>query len=283
MSEEGMDAGDISAEEIAEAKALGWKEASEWKGDISKHIDARTFLEKGKHILPFVQANAKRLGGEVESLQAQLRASQEAIKAANTAIAALEESHAADVAEQVEAARRDIKAQLAAASRDGDHEQVAELTDKLTQLNTADKDAGGDGEGKDDKPPAPQLHPEAIAWYRDNVEFVQDPRRMALANAESILLRQEGDKSVGKEFLEKVAQRVETILGGARKAGKVEGGNGGTGRGSDGGGTGKTYADLPAEAKKACDKLAARLVGPNRAHKDIASWRKSYATQYFQE
>lgn len=221
----------------------------------------------------------------------QLDSVQASLDAANAAIEALEESRAEDVKEQVEAARETLKKQLVTASRDGDHEGVADLTDKLTQLNTAD-DAVADEEEKDKdkdkkKNQRPTLHPEVVQWYKDNPDFATDARKSALANVIAAEMRQAGEASVGKVFLDKVAAEVDKTLGGAagqRGTAKVEAGGGGGARGNRGGDVPeKTYADLPAEAKAACDKMSARLVGPNRAHKDVASWRKSYAAQYFKE
>ncbi len=277
---------DVTEAEVAEAKQLGWADKDAWKGNPDHWVDARTFLDRGRHVLPIVQENNKRLKGEVQLLREQLATSNASIQAANAAIEALQESHDKDVQEQVEAARAELKEQLAEASRDGDHKQVAELTDKLTQLNAADKAAKDDG--KEDKKPAPgaQVAPDILAWNARNSEFVADPRRMALAQVEAVRLRQEGETSIGAAFLDKVAAKVDEILGAPRKGGtgKVESGNGGSGRGSNGGGSSgaKSYSDLPADAKTVCDRMAQRLVGPNRAHKDLNSWRASYAKQYFQ-
>ncbi len=116
-----------------------------------------------------------------------------------------------------------------------------------------------------------------------NAEFMADPRRVALANAITVELRAAGDKTVGAVFLDTVASEVDKALG-ARRGGvtRVASGAGSARReAGGGGGVTKTYADLPAEAKAACDSMSKRLVGPNRKHKDEASWRASYTKQYF--
>ena len=46
---------------------------------------------------------------------------------------------------------------------------------------------------------------------------------------------------------------------------------------------GKSYADLPPEAKAACEDQARKLVGDGRAFKDTASWRKYYAEVFFSQ
>lgn len=286
MSEEGQ-AGNANEAELREARELGWADKDEWRGDPATWVDATTFLERGRSVLPIVQQNNKRLMAEVGQLRSHVAASQEALRAATAAIEALEESRAADVAEQVEAARQELKSQLAEASREGDHEQVAELTMKMTELNKADKDAGGKGDKRSKGDPAqgrPQLDPEVVSWLDENKEFASDRRRVALANVIAVELREAGDTSVGKTFMNKVAEEVHKQLGISSRAGgasKVDSGGGGNGRTGASGEAGKTYADLPKEAKDACDRMASRVVGPNRAHKDVQSWQRSYVKQFF--
>ena len=289
MAEDQDTAGQEQQEALEkEAKTMGWVPKEQFRGAETEFVDAKEFVERGRQILPIVQANNQRLMGQVNVLGQKLSSVEEALKASNATIEALESSHDEDVKAQVEAARAELKEQLEAASRDGDHRAVADLTDKMTQLNTA-ASTRGNGEDKGDKgeqkPPAPPpIHPEVQAWMTQNADFMQDPRRVALANVITQELRQAGDTSIGAAFLDRVAEEVDKTLG-ARKAGsasRVSPGGGGRGRGVDGGGgAAKSYADLPAEAKAACDKMSKRLVGPNRAHKDETSWRASYAKQYF--
>ena len=86
-------------------------------------------------------------------------------------------------------------------------------------------------------------------------------------------------------ILEEAGQRVEEFLEGTPSGGssKALGGNGGTGRSGGGGGgpAGKSYSDLPADAKAYCEKSAGRFVGPGKRYKDVDSWRKGYAKSYF--
>jgi hypothetical protein len=86
----------------------------------------------------------------------------------------------------------------------------------------------------------------------------------------------------GRKFYDKITEEVEAYLAPAGKPTAKVGGEGG-GRAS-GGGPGKrarSYADLPEEARLACEQFAKKLVGPGRAHKDMASWQAEYTTRYF--
>lgn len=286
MADENVDSGQGPTEEqISEAKSLGWAPKEEWRGAPEKWVDADEFLKRGLGIHHLRDSN-KKLESTLSQVTGRLSSMEQALKAANATIQALEESHDEDTKAQVEAARAELREQLADASREGRHEDVAELTDKLTQLNSAEdhrEEKGGKGKKSDDEPAAPQIHPEVKTWFSENPDFVADKRRVALANVVAAEMRQAGDTRIGKVFMDAVAEEVEKTLGPVKRGtSKAEGGNGGSGRkGGDENGGGKTYNDLPKEAKEACERMGKRLVGANRAHKDMDSWRKSYAKQYF--
>lgn len=285
MADENVESGQGPTEEqISEARSLGWAPKEEWRGAEDKWVDADEFLKRGLGIHHLRDSN-KKLESTLSQVTGRLSSMEQALKAANATIQALEESHEEDTKAQVEAARAELREQLADASREGRHEDVAEITDKLTQLNAAEdhkEEKGGKGGNKDDRGDA-EIHPEVRTWFTENPEFVADKRRVALANVVAAEMRQAGDTRIGKVFMDAVAEEVEKTLGPVKRgASKAEGGNGGSGRkGGDGSGSGKGYNDLPAEAKEACERMGKRLVGPNRAHKDVESWRKSYAKQYF--
>lgn len=277
------------------ARLFGWVPKEEYKGEEKSWLDAPEFVERGEQILPIVQSNNRRLMGQIHQMGTELSSVQESLKASDATIRALEESRDKDVKAQVEATRKQLKEELTRASRDGDHEAVADLTDQMTRLTAAETRVAVDDEGDEqsgdkvtprggDRIP-PALKAEVESWYDKNPEFRTNARKIGLGRAISVEFRQAGDLRVGAEFLNAVAEEVDKALGGSARGGssKVSGDNGGRGRQTTVTGGQKTYADLPAEAKAACDKMTARLVGPNRAHKDIKSWRDSYVTQYYKE
>lgn len=285
MSDEATQA---TEEELHEAAAMGWADKDKWRGDQKDWVDAKAFLERGRSIMPMLQKNNERLVGKLSDLEGRLGAAEGALRAANATIKALEESQAEDVKAQVEGARAELRDELEDAMKDGDHALAAKLTDKLTQLNDANREAGGKEEkGGDDgsRPARIELPPDIIAWYEQNPDYRIKPRIVALSNAIAVELRQAGNRTIGPAFLDKVKEEVEKELsGGSGKGGfsKVEGAGGSSHR-APVEGAAKTYADLPIDAKAACDSMSKRLVGANRAHKDIDSWRKSYVKQYFEK
>lgn len=283
MADENQAAGP-SEDQVKEARSLGWAPKEQWKGDAANWVDADVFLERGLGI-HHVRREAVEAKGRAEQLANDNARMERELRALKATVSALEESREADL----EAARKETKERLeseyAEALADGNHKEAARLANEMAETAAAaSSPAPKDDTTTDDN--KPKLSPEVLAWNDENSDFMKDRRRVALANVVANEMRAGGDKRLGKAFLDDVRDEVEKTLGGSKRGApsKVEGDRGGRGgEGGSGGGGGKTYADLPAEAKAACDKQAARLVGPGRAHKDQASWRASYARQYFAE
>lgn len=273
-----------TVEQQAAAEKLGWIPASRFKGDPERFIDADAYIERGETVLPIVKEHNKRLQGQVESLTAESAATKAALKAAQDAIEQIEERHSVETQKAVAAARKQVKEQLAKASEDGDHEGVAELTDQLTQLNAAEEKPPEKKAAA--APPAFVPHPDLKAWNEENSWFGTSRRKTALALGIAQELREAGEKSVGRPFYDLVAAEVEKETGGSKKAeprgDKVEGA-----RNSDEGevrsGGKKSYANLPADAKTACDADGKRFIGADKKYKTAAEWRQRYAEIYFEE
>lgn len=266
-----------------EAREMGWVPQEEWRGEAEKWVDAQTFIQRGEHVIPILRKTNKELREQQLAMRGEVQGLKEALRAANTAIETLQASHEQDTKEQVAAARAALKEELQSALAEGDHATAADITEKMTQLNTAERESREEKPEKGNSAPAidPRLKAEVEDWYKQRPEYSTDRRRAALMNAIAVELKQSGNTKMGAAFLDDCQKEVEeTLAGGARRGGdsKVESGRGGGNRVPSGG---KTYSDLPADAKAVCDRQAQRLVGPNRAHKTLESWRSAYATKYF--
>jgi hypothetical protein len=282
----------LSPELDAQAREMGWRPKEEFKGSEDKWVDAKTFVDRGEHVLPIVKATADRLRKDLATERERTAGLEAAVKAGQESIAALEKYHQDDVKQKVNKARADLKEQLKAAKKAGDVDAEVELTDELGKLNAADDAATtrDDTTVTTTRRAAPKDYtkePEYIEWLADNQWFKDDPIKAAIAHQVSYNLRQANDSVTGRAFLDKVTEGTNkelARLGGSRPTGKrVESGKGGAGGANGGNGSGKSYADLPTDAKKACDSFGKDLVGPNRRYKDAAEWRASYVKQYFTE
>ena len=262
-----------------DAERLGWIPPSRFKGDPTRFVDADIYIKRGEEVLPIVKEQNKRLHTELDSLKRESQATAHALKAAQDAIAQMEERHTVATQKAVEDARRQVKAQLAAASEAGDHEGVAELTEQLTKMAVTEPAAA-----KAPAPtPEPQFTPPAdlVEWNAENPWFGINKRKTALALAVAQELREQGETSSGRTFYDKVLAEVDKELGVQQPRGdKVEGARGSDG-GNASGGRGKTYAALPSDARAACDADAKRFVGADKKYKTINDWRARYAEIYF--
>lgn len=260
------------------AEAMGWIPPKRFKGDPERFIDADTYIKRGEEVLPIVREQNKRLHTEIDTLKRESQATKQALEKATKTLEQLEEVHTVATQKAVEDARRQVKAQLAAASEAGDHDGVAELTDQLTKMNAAvpDKQVAA-------KPAAPVEFtppPDLVEWNSENPWFGTNKRKTALALGIAQELRDGGETSQGRAFFDLVTAELDKELGTPPPRGdKVEGA-----RGSEGGGgmssSKASYASMPPEARAACDSDAKRFVGEGKKYKTLADWRTRYAEIY---
>ena len=262
------------------AEEMGWIPATRYKGDPERFVDAEEYIKRGETVLPIVKEQNKRLKAELDAVKGQSAATATALREAQGAIQQMQEQHTIQTQRAVDEAKAQLKAQLRAASEAGDHEGVAALTEQMIELNTAQAEVP--------KKPAPpkeaEISPEQVAWQAENPWFGTDKKRTALAFGIAQELREAGDKSVGRVFFDKIAAEVEKTLAPAKppvNPDKTEGARASGSSGRSGGG--KSYADLPSEAKAACDADARDRVGEGKRYATKAAWQAQYAKIYFGE
>lgn len=262
------------------AERIGWQPPSRYKGPADRFEDADAFIERMGKIVPELKKTNDGLRSDLTNLRGQTAAQAAAIKDAQAAISDMEERHSAETARAVEAAKRQVKAQLAKASEAGDHEGVAELTEQMVALNAATEDEPPKKVMKEEKPASFQPESWLLAWNARHPEFGKDPVTDALFQGYAAKLRQEGDRSLNEEFLDKVAERVKAHgKPPARTEDRVEGNRGGNGARSGG----KTYDDLPADAKAVCQADTRKFVGEGKRYKTAAEWHSAFANLFFKE
>lgn len=263
------------------AKDLGWSPKEDFRGDPAKWISAEEFVERGESLMPILKANNRKLHDEVASLRGALGETQTLLKNATESIETLKEFTNKETIKSAKGVQKELAAELKEARSEGDTEKEIEIQDKLEETRAAIKAA----ETKPAKvdPPARTSEDDAIFqdWRKDNAWLFEDAFNGDLTVTVGRRMRADPAYKdlTGRKFLDKVAEEVGKRLDKPRQNGasKVEGGA----RGSGGGGSdGKSYADLPVDAKAACEGMARKLVGPGRAFKDITEWRKVYTAKY---
>lgn len=275
------------------ARELGWQPKEEFRGDPTKWVDAAEYVERGETMIPLIRAQSRKLQEQVSGLTEKLKQANETIKASQESIEALKEFNSAENRRRMKESLAATKAALVKAKEDRDVEAEVELTERFNEESQALRAAEKQVEEKPEKPERKvnaageekdyTATKEWKEWAEQNPWYGVDKRRtaMALAVADEIRANPETKSLIGRQFLDKVTEEVEAFFEGRQsRTSKVEGG----GRPpSGGGGNGKSYSDLPQDAKEACERQAARLVGDGRAFKTMDEWRKHYTAEFFKE
>lgn len=272
-----------------EARSLGWVPKEHFRGDESRWVDAETFVERGHTVMPILKANNKRLESEVERLRGETAKLQQLFSASQESISELQKVHMDNTKAAVEKARRDLLQELKAAKEDGDVAREVELTDQLADVKAQQKVLEAAAAAPRQQAPQQQqqpndaLHPDFKAWTQENTWFGTDERKTlrAMGIAQELRADPEFDDLKGRDFFDKVLEVMNERTGGGRPSTSKVSGSRPSGGG--GGSAKKTYADLDADAKAACDKQAKKLVGEGRAFKDMDSWRQYYTNMVFGE
>lgn len=245
----------------AEASKMGWTPKEQFKGDPAKWRPADEFVERGKNMLPIVQATVKRQERELSELRTTVQ--DFAAHMSKT------EQRAYD------RALADLKAQRAAAIAAGDGETFEKVDEAITDLNKevqAKAVKAAPAKAEDD--------PVYAEWEGRNT-WLKDPKMSAFGTAAANYLRSTGETAQGAEFLELVTKEVKTkfpdkFTNPRREvAPAVEGAAPAARKG------GKSYADMPADARAACDRMAKNGYGSDA--KAMGEFKASYVKQYFEE
>jgi hypothetical protein len=276
----------MSADIEARAREMGWRPLDEFRGKPDNWVDAETYVERGESFLPIVKAQKAELEKEVAKLRGQVGELTESFRGSQEAIKALEEFYSEETKRQVEKARRDLRAQIKRARDEGDVDAELDAQDELTKLDAAERKAAGNAEPNDPRAnkraDPPPLDPAYLAWQAENDWFLKDVKKNRRANIIAIEVKEDNPTLTGKAFFDAVDKRLveEGIKEGRAATSKVEGGSE-----SRGGGSVKVagYADLPAEARAACDRQGKALIGKDPRFKTEADWRKYYVELYSKE
>jgi hypothetical protein len=266
-----------------QAEAIGWAPKERFRGDPERWVDAKTYLENGEKLLPIVRADNRALKEKVSTLESRLSDNEKALKDSAEAIEELKKHNSEATRSVAREEKKNLRRAIEDARREGDTDKVVELEDQLDEHNEA-IEAAEQPKPKVEEPVKREtmtpLTPAFKAFKESNPWFGQDEIRT------SVIVGVMQKRMKDPEFaaldqatkLEQAADETTRILGGGeeRHVQRVEGANGD--RPSDR--NRKTYADLPADAKAACERSGSRVVGPNRAYKTVDEWRKKYVSDY---
>ncbi len=221
------------------ARDMGWRPLSEFKGDESRFVDAETFVKKGEEVLPIVKANARKAEEALSKAQAEIAEMKDSFRE-------FKKYHSQTEQRALTQARKELEREMSEAVEAKDHKAVREIAADMAALS---KDVQTDDHGNPYQSPD---HAKTLnAWKGENPWFGSDSVMTAAANAVANELEQSGVK--GAEQLAEVAKRMR-----AEFPHKFENANRRTPAAVEGSTptrkAGKTWADLPPEARQTADK-----------------------------
>lgn len=279
------------------AKGMGWIPKDQFRGDQTKWTDAETFVSRGQNFIPFMKKELRSVKGENDQLRGEIRQLTEAQKESQVSLKALTEYNAEIARKEAKIEARRIRAEIVQARKEGDTEREVELEEALEEHREKAEVIGKKTEpattpasstsreapaGPGSTAPDPTKSPEFIAFKERNPWVDSDPVMTAAANVIlGQLLRDEDFKKLTPtEKWDRVAEEtIKRFEAPERRTSKFESGNGSTRTPASS--KGKGYADLPADAKAACDSFTSDVVGPNKAFKTPEAWQDKYAKDHF--
>jgi len=221
----------------AAAEAMGWRPLDQFKGDPAHHVDAETFYKRGQEMMPILKAQNK-------TLLTRLAAAEKTAKQAADFFSKAEQR-------AYERAVADIRAEQEAAVESGDviaHRAAADKLDKLEKP----------GAPQDDDVTPEQRAEDFADWGKANKWYATNSLMQAYADSQAQILAKQKGGFLNRDDLDAVAEKVKAKFAddfaddaepAPKPRSRVDGG--GTRQGAR---SGKTFADLPAQAQAMCDK-----------------------------
>jgi hypothetical protein len=256
-------ADDAQQQTEARARAMGWTPKDEFKGDPAKWRDAGEFVERGEREVPLLRAQNRRLEAKIGELSTTVREMGDYLTKT--------EQRAYD------RAIADLKQQRKDALAAGDGDAFDKADEQLEQLK---RDAAAKAAQRADKKDDGGADPVYTEWESRNT-WLKDAELSDYAEFAAQKLRAGGEKATGAEFLDLVAAKVKAQFPAKFTNPRRESAQAVEGTAPARRGGGKTYADMPADARAACDRMAKNGFSGND---DAAKkFREQYVKQYFEE
>lgn len=240
-----------------EARLFGWVPKEEFRGNETDWVDADTFVKRGKEINPILRKNNELLMKKFEDKVKEL----DTIKKDVEQFKQFQKESFEKKKVELEAEIRELKAQKRVAIKEGNGDLAVDLDDRIDELKEAQREAKEESKA----PPPPevstpvQTEPEIAAWIERNPWFGQDVELTEMSNALGATVRRQFPHLSGRDFLDKVDEKLaehfpEKFMGKRPKVNPVD--TSGSTRSSGSSGK-KSYDNLPADAKEACDRFIA--------------------------
>lgn len=245
--------GNRSPEEV-KARRLGWVSKDEFKGDPEHWRPAEEFLERGEKILPIALRNNDRLQRRLDSLENELRETKDSARE-------LVDYTAKSEQRAYERAKRELEAKIEQATANAD---VNAARGAMQELDALTKDHAPAPKKVEQPKSDIKIDPEIQDWIGRETWFNRDRALNGYAIDAYDQLQRDKPGLTQTELLAEVKRR--TVAKFPEKFGINPEREGAAMVASPSGGSapkrnGKSYENLPAEAKKACDKFVRDIPG----------------------
>jgi hypothetical protein len=258
--QEGSQEASQEAQYESEARAQGWVAKEEFRGSENDWVDAETFVRRGKEIMPILRKNNEKL---LKELDLAKKAAEEARAAAlefKEFQKGLYEKKTKDLETQLEQLKQAKREAISA----GDGDRVLAIDDAMDDIKEQRTEAKeelkrAEEKAKEAPPQEASMDPDLNKWIeKNNSWFGPDERLTAIANTIGIQINRQNPNLKGQAFLDKLDSELVEFMpekfGKKRTPNPMEGSpNGGTSRPVASGK--KSYNNLPADAKAACDRF----------------------------
>lgn len=235
-----------------EARRDGWKPQKDWVAagnDPDKWKEAQEFVERGEEILPIVKA---RLGKQIESLEQRV----ESLLQTNQKFSEFSEKAIQRERDEKTRLLGELKVARKKAVSEGDGDKFEQADEQIKKLE-ADDDTVIIGDQQ-------ALEQSVVKWFQDNEIFNTNRTAQALLDGFSNEVKLANPGLTGPPLLDKIKARVEQEAPELFENPKRKTGDGVTapsGTGGGGGGKGRSFDDLPADAKAACAQFEKDIPG----------------------
>lgn len=230
------------------ARRRGWVPKEEFTGDVSKWVDADTFVERGNNFSANLQKELKAVKAELAKFQGTAEA--------------FKKYHADAMKgkqQELDTALKQLKSQHREAIRDGDDDAADALEGRMEVIRKDKEAIQKELENPPEAPtaknpsePPPEAAKNLREWVADGNEWFDNDMPMqkyALAIAEELAAK--GETLRGRPFLDKVAGRVRADFPHKFKnPNRAREGAAESGSQSIKTGPGRTAKDLPEEDRK---------------------------------
>lgn len=239
-----------------EAHILGWVPLEQFRGNESDWVDAETFVRRGKEINPILRKNNEILFKKLEAAQGEIQEVKKVAKEFEKFQKETAERKVKDLEKELEQLKNDKRDAISS----GDGEKVVAIDDKIDEVKQQKADLKEVPLAKEEAPQNTTiLDPVVKGWISRNEWFGVDTKLTRRVNAIAEDIREDSPHLSGEKFFEaldkELVEQIPEKFGKQGRNNPLDGSQRNSDSSSSKRGGKQSYANLPEDAKKACDRF----------------------------